>query len=264
MDGERNSRLLDEQAYQGSAANRFRRRARRGHRHGRKPEKANGMYAQRLNASGALQWRPAASPWPKGWPNMTTPTASPDGSGGLIVSWMDYIAGAVRSLRPEDHRLRNCAVGTDAGDRLAAIDDQRDASIAPDGTGGAIIAWQDSRNGNFDVYAQLIDSKGRPGWLGPDIASVDDVPGDQGGRVYLSWYAARADRSMDEEMSYYSIWRSIDAAQAALAVRAGASRDRISRGVRAVVPSGARLAASSCASWEAGALIRLLGAHRHA
>jgi serine/threonine protein kinase len=37
-------------------------------------------------------------------------------------------------------------------------------SIAADSERGAIIAWQDTRNGNIDIFAQRVDATGRPLW----------------------------------------------------------------------------------------------------
>ncbi len=45
-----------------------------------------------------------------------------------------------------------------------ASGDQRDAELIPSETGGAIITWQDDRNGNSDIYAQRIDSNGDSLW----------------------------------------------------------------------------------------------------
>lgn len=48
-----------------------------------------------------------------------------------------------------------------------------------------------------------------------------DVPGDQGGKVYLSWHSARSDLFMGSEVLYYSIWRAIDPASVALGAGEG-------------------------------------------
>jgi len=45
-----------------------------------------------------------------------------------------------------------------------ASGDQYDPDIAADGNGGAIMAWEDLRNGNYDIYAGLIDSSGNYQW----------------------------------------------------------------------------------------------------
>ena len=44
--------------------------------------------------------------------------------------------------------------------------------VVPDGTGGGFVAWQDTRNGNDDIYAQHLTASGdiAPGW------PIDGVP----------------------------------------------------------------------------------------
>ena len=41
-----------------------------------------------------------------------------------------------------------------------AADIQFGISIIPDGGAGAIVAWQDRRSGNYDIYAQRVTSGG--------------------------------------------------------------------------------------------------------
>jgi len=43
----------------------------------------------------------------------------------------------------------------------AAADDQSNRQIVADGSGGAIITWQDYLSGNYDIYAQGISASGR-------------------------------------------------------------------------------------------------------
>jgi hypothetical protein len=80
------------------------------------------------------------------------------------------------------------------------------------------------RTGYDDIYSQCVDRRGRAGYLAPDIYAVRDIPGDQGGSVYLSWYAARADFFRTAEVSYYTIWRAIDPVAASIALVEGAQR----------------------------------------
>jgi len=185
-----------------------------------------GMYAQRLNAAGVRVWTAGGVTMVDKLNELYDPWGSPDGSGGMILSWMDEIGEQFDLFARRVTPSGTFPWGPAPISLSTAIENQRDASIAPDGEGGAVIAWADERNGGSwesDIYAQLVDAAGRVGWIAPEIASVRDVPGDQGGKVFLSWDATRADRYMEEEMSYYSIWRSIDATQAALTVDGGAS-----------------------------------------
>ncbi|MGB5910143.1 MAG: caspase family protein [Promethearchaeia archaeon] len=45
-----------------------------------------------------------------------------------------------------------------------AINDQNNPQICGDKEGGAIIVWQDSKNGNWDIFAQRINSSGQVLW----------------------------------------------------------------------------------------------------
>ncbi len=49
----------------------------------------------------------------------------------------------------------------------SASQDQSSQQMTSDGSGGAIITWQDYRNGGYDIYAQRIDEDGFPLWT-PD------------------------------------------------------------------------------------------------
>jgi hypothetical protein len=183
----------------------------------------DGIYAQRLNAAGVAQWNASGVVLDEGLGEIDGLRAVPDGLGGAILTWLDLI-GTFDDLFAGRVTGEGALPWGSPATVSAALDDQDNPTIAPDGAGGAVIAFRDSRGGNYDVYAQLIDPLGRIGWLAPDIQSVRDVPGDQGGQVFLSWDAARGDRYMDAAMSNYSIWRSINQTQATLAVEGGAAR----------------------------------------
>jgi len=188
---------------------------------------AYNAYAQRVDPSGVAQWTVGGVLFASGLALSPDLYGAPDGQDGAIFSWHNHVLYADDLFAQRVTDGGDLPWGATPATLSAALDDQMWPVIAPDGAGGAVIAWRDSRSGssqNFDVYAQLVDLEGRVGHLAPDIVSVRDVPGDQGGQVFLSWDAARADLYMDDAMSHYSIWRSIDAAQAALALEKGASR----------------------------------------
>jgi hypothetical protein len=183
----------------------------------------NDIYVQRVNASGTVQWTAngvalctaAAEQW--------SPKITSDGAGGAIVTWHDW-----RNMNYDIYAQRVNALGgvqwTANGVALCtATGNQYSPTIIRDGAGGAIVTWEDSRSGDMDVYIQSVDAHGRTGMLAPEIFSIRDVPGDQGGKVYLSWYAAYLDVLMDRAMSHYSIWRAISPTQALMALDAGAS-----------------------------------------
>lgn len=72
-------------------------------------------------------------------------------------------------------------------------------SLISDGAGGAIVAWEDSRNGNTDIFAQKIDSNGTISWTpgGVPIAVQSDSQGrpqlvsDGAGGAVIVWQDSR-------------------------------------------------------------------------
>ncbi len=50
--------------------------------------------------------------------------------------------------------------------------------VIPDGTGGTIITWADTRNGDFDIYAQRLNGAGVAQWA-PNGVVLCSAPGDQ-------------------------------------------------------------------------------------
>jgi FlgD Ig-like domain len=130
------------------------------------------IYAQHVLASGTAD--PA---WPNGGRalciavhDQINPRIVSDGSGGAIVSWQDrrygtdyYIyaqhvlfSGAVDPAWPDSGRILSGSLG-----------DKQLPAIVADGAGGAIVTWEDLRNGvDDDIYAQHVLASGvvDPGW----------------------------------------------------------------------------------------------------
>ncbi|MBU8921419.1 MAG: T9SS type A sorting domain-containing protein, partial [Bacteroidales bacterium] len=95
----------------------------------------------------------------------------PDGSGGAIVAWRDTRDGN------DDVYARH--VGANGTlywnyNGIVVCDNsfgQYVASIVPDGSGGAIIAWKDMRNGIRNIYAQrVLASNGSSQWTANGIS----------------------------------------------------------------------------------------------
>ncbi|MCK4773496.1 MAG: T9SS type A sorting domain-containing protein, partial [Candidatus Krumholzibacteria bacterium] len=99
---------------------------------------------------------------------------------------------------------------TDGVPLSTATGDQTNPQIISDGAGGAVVAWEDTRTGIDDIYAQLVVSQGRIGHLQPFIHSVSDVPGDEGGFVNLTWDAPPLDYHLGE-ITEYTVWRALAA-----------------------------------------------------
>ena len=129
------------------------------------------IYAQRVLAMGVVD--PA---WPVNGRALCTvagaqqfPKLTTDGAGGAIVTWHDS-----RSASTDIYAQRVLATGavdaawpTDGRAICAVANTQINPRIAPDGAGGAYIAWQDGRSGvGQDIYALHVLSSGAvdPAW----------------------------------------------------------------------------------------------------
>jgi hypothetical protein len=107
------------------------------------------------------------------------PEMAPDGAGGAILVWEDDRAGSwdlyaqrVDSAGVPRWTLNGVPV-------CAAAGDQQNAAIIPDGSGGAIVVWQDHRSpADWDVYAQRLGPDGTPRWA-EDGVSLTAARGDQ-------------------------------------------------------------------------------------
>jgi hypothetical protein len=62
---------------------------------------------------------------------------------------------------------------------------QQNIKMVADGSGDAIIVWEDWRNGNWDIFAQRIDKNGKPAWT-PDGMLVCGYTGDQVNPVIIN------------------------------------------------------------------------------
>lgn len=79
-----------------------------------------------------------------------------------------------------------------------AINDQKYPEMVTDGAGGAIIVWQDVRDGSTKIYAQRLDSSGIPKWKlnGVVISTAADskipnLTSDGAGGAIITWFDLR-------------------------------------------------------------------------
>lgn len=88
------------------------------------------------------------------------PSISMDSSGNFVIAWSDD-----RNGDSDIYLQRYLSDGTAEGSNFKVNDDEGSAgqvfpSIEADGSGNFVIAWQDSRNGDYDIYAQRYLSDG--------------------------------------------------------------------------------------------------------
>ena len=155
------------------------------------------VYAQRVTSAGAIGWATA-----NGVPVcMTTgdqllPGIVSDGAGGAIIAWSDARGGDV-----DVYAQRMLAAGTAlwtpaTGVPLSTVAGQQNRPVlASDGASGAIVVWEDARNGaDNDVYARRVTSAGAAQWTADGVqvagtanASFPVVVGDGAGNTIVAW-----------------------------------------------------------------------------
>jgi hypothetical protein len=137
------------------------------------------VYAQHVLANGTVD---------AGWPTNgralciapgdqnETATIS-DGSQGAIVTWQDgrsLISPDIYAQHVLPNGIPDPAWLANGQPICTAPGEQSLPFIVPAGLGGAIVAWPDHRNGNFDIYAQYVKEDGS---LGGDPRLEVSTPG---------------------------------------------------------------------------------------
>jgi hypothetical protein len=166
------------------------------------------IYAQRIGSDGVVRWATEGAPICTTSGTQWIPQLVSDGSGGAVITWPDGRWGVF------DYDVYAQRVNGD-GNPLWRMNgrpvsepfwDQVYPQLAADGFGGAIVAWDDGRNGELDIYAQRVNHNGTLGPV-PYILSIVDVPSDQGRQVSIMWERSFLDDAAYDMITEYSIWR---------------------------------------------------------
>ena len=104
----------------------------------------------------------------------------PDGTGGAIVVWSDYRVGdGYADIYAQRIDGEGITRWTEDGIPICtAVHYQNRPRIVSDGASGAIIVWEDYRDGQYDIYAQRVTGDGDTLWAANGIP-VDQSVGDQ-------------------------------------------------------------------------------------
>lgn len=126
------------------------------------------IYAQRLSGAGGLLWGASGTPVAAVTGDQLSPVICSDGVAGVIVAWQDARAGAgTEDIYGQRVSSAGTMLWTANGVSLCAGTDQQLLPvITADGSGGAIVAWNDARTDvlEMDIYAQQVNSSGSRGW----------------------------------------------------------------------------------------------------
>ena len=121
-----------------------------------------------------------------------------DANGGIVMVWDDNRNSATTQDDIYAQRLNASGVRKWTLYGISICNDagvQKNSSVTDVGNGNTIITWQDDRAGNYDIYAQKIDSSGNVLWTGNGVAVCSKtttqkspkIVGDNAGGAYIVW-----------------------------------------------------------------------------
>ncbi|MBK6832482.1 MAG: hypothetical protein IPG92_17900, partial [Flavobacteriales bacterium] len=130
-----------------------------------------------------------------------------DGAGGAIMVWTDGRNGTDYNIFAQRIDANGSVQWTLDGIPICAAPfNQEYPVIASDGAGGAMITWQDRRNGaGADIYAQHVDASGLVQWTADGIAICTaasdqwspEIIGDGAGTAIITWEDNRSGAGLD-------------------------------------------------------------------
>jgi hypothetical protein len=142
------------------------------------------LYLQHVDGTGAVV---------AGWPAaglgvaivtglQSAPVLAGDGAGGVFVAWQDHRAGNNDIYLQHVTGAGTLAPGWPANGMAAcgAPGDQRRPTMVADDEGGVLLAWQDHRAADWDIYALHVQGNAAlaPGWSADGVV-VSPASGDQ-------------------------------------------------------------------------------------
>jgi hypothetical protein len=164
------------------------------------------IYGQRIDPAGVMLWTAGGVTVCAASGHQNRPRLLSDGSGGAIVTWFDK-----RSDSGDVYAQKVDAGGAvqwtlDGVAMCTAANRQNRPVIVSDNAGGAIIVWEDYRDGSqHDVYAQRVDASGNVLWDTDGVAvctapNSQTYPGgvaDNAGGAVIAWADHRSGSNDD-------------------------------------------------------------------
>ena len=124
------------------------------------------VYVQRVDPLGNALWTADGVLVCNEAADQTDPRVVSDGAGGAIVVWEDARTTTEFDIYIQHIDASGNPTWATNGVPVSAIalSNQHNPAIVTDNMGGAIVVWQDHRNGRPDIYAQRFDGSGAALW----------------------------------------------------------------------------------------------------
>ncbi len=158
------------------------------------------IYCQRINIEGVVMWDANGVAISTAAGNQTSPVLTGDGAHGAVVTWQDANGNSQSGIYMQRIDASGQAKWDQNGILIArAWDNQWPSAIVADGTGGAIVAWDNEPTYYSDIYAQRIDGTGSVRWTpnGIPVSLADNrqispgIAADKRGGAIVTWVDVR-------------------------------------------------------------------------
>lgn len=144
-------------------------------------DKRNGLdydvYAQRIDSTGAVKWSNNGTLVCNAQANQSAIDLKYLGNNGVIVSWKDFRNGT-NQIYAQLLNLQGVSQMTSNGTKLSNSLQAINSNAIANGKGDAIIVWQDSVVGGWNIKSQKISSNGVLQW-GSGGKTICDAVDDQ-------------------------------------------------------------------------------------
>jgi FlgD Ig-like domain len=132
--------------------------------------------------------------------NQVNAQAISDNAGGMIVVWQDFRTG-IADIYAQRFSSNGSKLWGDGGVAICTeTNHQESPVVVSDGSGGAVISWQDLRSGaGYDIYAQAVTSGGTLRWAPAGVAVctatgsqiLEVITTDTAGGAIVAWRDSR-------------------------------------------------------------------------
>ncbi len=137
---------------------------------------STGIFAQRIDANGVAKWTANGVTVASSTSIDTgdSPQIAGDGSNGAVITWGDKRNGSNIDIYSQRINGTNgSALWTSNGVPISTAPDQQQLPrLISNGSGGGIIAWQDQRSGDWNLYAQKLLSDGTLPIVPPTVTTA--------------------------------------------------------------------------------------------
>lgn len=160
----------------------------------------NDIYAQRINNAGTVQWSINGVPIAVVTGHQHGPKIDYSTNGRAVMAWKDDRSGNDDIYAQMIDTLGNVQWTANGVAVCTATGNQNKVQVYCDRSGNTIIAWEDERSGNIDIYVQKLNSAGVAQWTANGVAVCTatndqekfDITDDGSYGVIITWQDKRS------------------------------------------------------------------------